>query len=123
MFHEDFTDAAVTDPARLALAARVEVVADPECTAVFPHQFPAVLTIRLADGELREERVAHNRGGPENPLSPRELATKFRLNATRALDDAAARDLTGLVTRLGTDSTPAMVTELLRSVVGRKQGD
>jgi 2-methylcitrate dehydratase PrpD len=119
VFHEDFADAAVADPARLALAARVNVVADPECTAIFPRQFPAVLTVRLAGGEVREERLSHNRGGPENPLSAQELATKFRLNASRAVDDAAARDLTELVARLGTDSTPVMVTGLLRSLAPR----
>jgi 2-methylcitrate dehydratase PrpD len=116
LFHQDFTDRAVADPARLALAARVDVVADPECGAIFPHQFPAVLTVRLANGGVLEERVNHNRGGPENPLTPLELATKFRLNAARAVDEAAAAGLTDLVTRLSTDVRPATVTEALRSL-------
>ncbi|WP_269854627.1 MmgE/PrpD family protein [Streptomyces sp. RPT161] len=114
--HEDFTDRAVADPARLALAARVYPLADPECTRIFPHQFPAVLTVRLANGDVLEERVRHNRGGPENPLTPEELTTKFRMNAGRAVDDAAVGELDNLVRRLGSDSKPATITGLLRSL-------
>lgn len=113
--HEDFTDSAVADPVRLALAALVNPVADPECTRIFPHQFPAVLTVRLADGTVIEERVRHNRGGPENPLSPTELTTKFLVNARRAVADPVAGELADLVTRLASDSRPAMITGRLRS--------
>jgi len=117
--HEDFTDRAVTDPARLALAALVTPRADPECTRIFPHQFPAVLTVRLAGGAVLEERVSHNRGGPENPLTPRELTAKFRMNVARVLDDEAAGALADLVARLSTDSRPATVTASLPSTLVR----
>ncbi|WP_305783685.1 MmgE/PrpD family protein [Symbioplanes lichenis] len=113
--HEDFTDAAVADPARLALAALVTPEADAECTRIFPHQFPAVLTVRLSGGEVLRERVSHNRGGPENPLSAHELTTKFRMNAARAVDDATATALAGLVLRLSSDSRPAAITDLVRA--------
>ena len=114
--HEDFTDRAVADPARLALAARVSLRADPECTRIFPHQFPAVLTVRLGNGDVLEERVSHNRGGPQNPLAPQELTAKFRMNAARAVDEAAADELAELVAGLSSDSRPAVITGLLRSV-------
>jgi 2-methylcitrate dehydratase PrpD len=84
VFHEDFTDASAADAARLTLAARVNVVADAECTSIFPRQFPAVLTAELADGSSVTERVLANRGGPRNPLSEDELTTKFLLNAQRS---------------------------------------
>ena len=51
--------------------------ADEECDRIFPNQFPAVLRVRLKHGEVRESRVSHNRGGPENPLSDEELEVKF----------------------------------------------
>ncbi|MCR6485084.1 MmgE/PrpD family protein [Amycolatopsis sp. OK19-0408] len=92
VFHDDFTDEAAADPARLALAAKVDCVPDARCDEIFPHQFPAVLRVRLTDGRELEERVDANRGGPQNPLSADELATKFRLNAARVLpDDVSAR--------------------------------
>lgn len=82
VFHEDFTDKAAVDPVRLALAAKVRVVADPRCSALFPLQFPAVLTAELSDGTFRTVEVLTNRGGPDNPLSRDELTTKFILNST-----------------------------------------
>jgi 2-methylcitrate dehydratase PrpD len=91
VFHEDFTDAAAADPERLRLAALVRCVPDARCDEIFPHQFPAVLRITTTDGVTHEARVDVNRGGPDNPLSSEELAEKFRLNARRVLDDAAAR--------------------------------
>jgi 2-methylcitrate dehydratase PrpD len=85
---EDFTDANARDPDRRALAARVEVVADAECDAIYPMQFPAVLTVRTRSGE-QEERVLLNRGGPDRPLTTEELTLKFRDNAGRSLGEEA----------------------------------
>ncbi|MDN5917618.1 MAG: MmgE/PrpD family protein, partial [Pseudonocardia sp.] len=93
VFHEDFTDAAAADPRRLDLASRVRVVADEESTAIFPRQFPAVLTAELHDGTTVTERVRENRGGPQRPLSDAELSAKFTGNATRALVPGAADDV------------------------------
>lgn len=87
LFHEDFTDEAASDPERLALAAKVRCVPDPECDRIFPDQFPAVLTATLRDGTRRQARVSVNRGGPDNPLSAEELAVKFRLNALQRVTD------------------------------------
>jgi 2-methylcitrate dehydratase PrpD len=120
VFHEDFTDEAARDPRRLALAAKVRVVADPECNAIFPRQFPAVLTADLADGSRRTERVLVNRGGPGNPLSPEELTTKFTLNARRATDDARAERIAELAWELPTaDSIRALSGSLSGTIEAR----
>ncbi|RSN70861.1 MmgE/PrpD family protein [Actinomadura sp. WAC 06369] len=113
VFHEDFTDEAAADPARLALAAKVRCVPDPRCDEIFPHQFPAVLRVRTRGGAVLEERVDANRGGPGNPLSADELATKFRLNASRAVPAERAGRITELVYGLARldDLTP--LTSLL----------
>lgn len=118
VFHDDFTDAAVADPARQALADRVTCVADPEATAMFPRQSPAVLTAELADGTTVTERVAANRGGPRNPLSEAELTQKFTANARRAISAEDAAQLAELTWRLRTDGTVSQVTELLRASSG-----
>ncbi|WP_405495708.1 MmgE/PrpD family protein [Nocardia sp. NBC_00511] len=93
VFHEDFTDTAARDPHRLALAARVRCIPDTRSDAIFPHQFPAVLTAHLHDGRTLTERVEVNRGAPGNPLSETELALKFRLNTAPVLDPATADHL------------------------------
>jgi 2-methylcitrate dehydratase PrpD len=90
---DDFTDEDVGDGEKLRLASLVTCYADEECTDLFPNQFPAVLRARLKGGGVREARVMHNRGGPENPLSDEELATKFRTNAGRALPEEQVEEL------------------------------
>jgi 2-methylcitrate dehydratase PrpD len=91
--HDDFTDEAAADPARLALAARVTVVADTECDRRYPDALPAVLTVTTRSGETLVERVLTNRGGPDNPLSDAELAAKFTDNAARVLPADAVEDV------------------------------
>jgi 2-methylcitrate dehydratase PrpD len=115
VFHDDFTDEAAADPARLALAAKVHCVPDARCDEIFPHQFPAVLRARLKDGRELEERVDANRGGPENPLSADELATKFRLNAARVLPAEVSTRITELTYGLAELADLTELTGLLRT--------
>ena len=94
---DDFSDEKVADPRYLALASKVTCVADAECDAIFPDQFPGILRVKTRDGRLHEEKVLANRGGPANPLSVAELKIKFMANAQRTLDressEALARSL------------------------------
>jgi len=90
---DDFTDEVVGDRMKLDLASRVRCSPDEECDRIFPNQFPAVLRVHLENGETREVRVSHNRGGPENPLSDEELETKFQTNATLVLSREEAENL------------------------------
>jgi 2-methylcitrate dehydratase PrpD len=90
---DDYTDELAQDPARRAVMAKVDVVADARCTEIFPRQFPAVLTARLKDGSEVVEEVLTTRGGPDRPLSFDELATKFRENAQRTLAADQVDDL------------------------------
>lgn len=84
---DDYTDELAKDPVRRAIMAKVDVVPDPECTAIFPMQFPAVLTAQLTDGRTIVEKVLANRGGNENPLNFEELTRKFRDNARRTMSN------------------------------------
>ncbi len=115
VFHEDFTDTAVTDPHRLALADTVHCVADEECSALFPSQFPAVLTAHLRDETTVTERVPQNRGGPRNPLSAEELTTKFTLNAERSVCTDVALRLANLVWELRAQCDVVDVVDQIRA--------
>jgi 2-methylcitrate dehydratase PrpD len=119
VFHEDFTDAAAADPQRLAIAGKVDCVADERCTADFPRQFPAVLTAYLSDGSAMTERVSQNRGGPSNPLSPEDLTTKFSLNARRSVSSATAERVAELAWELCRHGSVTDMTEQLRSAPPR----
>lgn len=114
VFHDDFTDSAATAADRLALAAKVDCVPDARCDEIFPHQFPAVLRVRLRDGQVLEERVDANRGGAQNPLSAEELATKFQLNASRVVSAETAERITTLTYGLPDLVDLAELTGLLR---------
>ncbi|WP_326641681.1 MmgE/PrpD family protein [Streptosporangium sp. NBC_01755] len=96
----DFTDELARDPLRRDLMAKVEVVADERATAIFPHQFPAVLRARDTDGREWSQEVLTNRGGPQRPLSADELAAKFRDNAEGRLSAATMDAVTDRVVRL-----------------------
>ena len=90
---EDFSDENARDERYLSLAAKVEIVANDECGAIFPTQFPAVVRLTTVGGEVFEERVMANRGGPACPLSRDELRVKFSGNGRRALPERSVADL------------------------------
>jgi 2-methylcitrate dehydratase PrpD len=86
----DFTDEAIADPEVLAAAAKVRYEARDYPS--YPQAFPGGAVVTLADGTSFEADFAHQKGGPENPLTPDEVRAKYRENASFALtDDAAAR--------------------------------
>jgi 2-methylcitrate dehydratase PrpD len=93
VYSNDFTPETLADPERLRLAGLVVCYADDEATEIFPHQFPGILTVGLRDGSELSERISVNRGGPDRPLSPDELATKFRLNAGQHLPEGKVAEL------------------------------
>jgi 2-methylcitrate dehydratase PrpD len=87
----DFTDEAITDPAVLAVAAKVRY--ETRDYPTYPRAFPGGVRVRLADGTSFEGDYAYQRGGPENPLTADEVREKFRENASLALGDAAIEQL------------------------------
>ncbi|MDV8078526.1 MmgE/PrpD family protein [Rhodococcus sp. IEGM 1370] len=98
---EDYTDELAKSADRRALMAKVDVVPNPKCDAIFPHQFPAVLTATLTDGTVVVEEVLTTRGGPERPLSFGEVSTKFTSNAGPFLSDVELKELAGRCDSLG----------------------
>lgn len=100
----DYTDELAQDEQRRALMARVTVGSDPRCDAVYPHQFPAVLTVTRHDGTTVEQAVMVNRGGPQDPLTEEELVRKFSDNAGRSFGPDVVQQLQEGVRRLGPGS-------------------
>jgi 2-methylcitrate dehydratase PrpD len=117
LFHEDFEDESAHDPEILALAAKVNVNASEECDAIFPFQFPAVLTAHLKDGTSMTEKVLVNRGGPKNPLTDAELALKFESNVRDSLNPDQAREVAHTIFDFATNKTSlANLASLLEQV-------
>ncbi|HEY5057521.1 MAG TPA: MmgE/PrpD family protein [Gaiellaceae bacterium] len=88
---ETYTDAALRDPAVLALAQRVRYRVRDFGNA--SHAFPGGVRIVLDDGSELAAELAFQEGAPENPLGRVEVEAKFRANARPALGDAGADEL------------------------------
>jgi 2-methylcitrate dehydratase PrpD len=76
----DFSDAAVKDPAVLALAAKVHYQIDPKNP--YPKNFTGHIRATLRDGTVVEERQPYMRGGAHEPLTRKDIEEKFLLSAT-----------------------------------------
>lgn len=82
-----YSDEAIADPRVLDLARRVRYETKEYPT--YPAAFPGGVRITMRDGRVLEAELPHQRGGPENPLSPDDVRAKFRENAGAALAPAA----------------------------------
>jgi 2-methylcitrate dehydratase PrpD len=74
-----FTDAAVKEPAVVAVAGKVRYVIDPDNP--YPNNFTGHIRAVLNDGREIEERQPHIRGGAHEPLSRKDIEDKFALCA------------------------------------------
>jgi len=95
----DFSDAAVRDPAVLALAARVRYRIDPQNP--YPKNFTGHIRATLRDGSVVEERQPHMRGGAHEPLTRADIEEKFLLNVRHGgWSDARAKAALQLIAAL-----------------------
>jgi 2-methylcitrate dehydratase PrpD len=91
---EQFTDAAVADPKRMALAERIEVKADPAITAKGASYRHAVrVEVQLRGGERLECAKEAPRGSERNFAAPADIIAKFEKLAAHALPLARAAEL------------------------------
>ena len=86
----------------------------------YPQAFPGGIRVTLTSGESFESDFPHQRGGPENPLSPEEVRAKFRDNAGLALANRAVTELEEAILALerhddlGAALAPLALTEVAR---------
>jgi 2-methylcitrate dehydratase PrpD len=100
VFVDQFSDAVVTDPRRIALAARVDVVHDPVITArgaKFRHMVR--VEIQFNDGAVENETVEAPRGSEAKFASEADVVEKFRKLAGCAVPDAQAERIVELTLR------------------------
>ncbi len=97
---DTFETAVLTDPAVLALQARVAMHVDPSLDASAPSLTQARVSVRLRDGRVLTASANGARGYPDRPASDEELATKFLSCAARALPESRARQLLAALKRI-----------------------
>jgi 2-methylcitrate dehydratase PrpD len=75
---EAFEDAAIKDVKRRALAKKISYAIDPNNP--YPKAFTGHIRATLKNGEVKEIRQSHMRGGVNAPLSDAEIIAKYRAN-------------------------------------------
>lgn len=88
---KEYGDAAVRDPAVVALRDRVTATSEPSV-----REEEVYARVVLASGRTLEKHVEHVVGSLENPLSDRDLETKFRGQAEGVLSAASTEKLLSL---------------------------
>jgi 2-methylcitrate dehydratase PrpD len=95
---DDFTAAAIREPAVLALARRV--VYHEDASNEYPRYFPGWMRVRLRDGRVLEHHEPINRGHAERPLTEDAVRDKFGRNAALAISKPAAKALVDVIVSL-----------------------
>ena len=113
---DDYTDEKATSAERRDIMSRVDVVPDAQCDAIFPHQFPAVLTAHLTDGTTVVEEVLTTRGGPERPLSFEDVRAKFTANVDGLLSVPAADAFAAQCAGLADLTDPGVLFDSVRTL-------
>ncbi len=97
----------------LAMARRVEIVAD-ERMNLRRYDYPAAaVTVRLKDGRNLQSSVTSQRGDFSNPAPREELLAKFRLLASEVWDEETIQRIIDTVGRLDELESITELTELL----------
>lgn len=72
-FHPD----RIADPAVRDLASRIDYVADPEFTGLYPGNWGCGMVVEFADGARIEKKILDPSGGVANPMTPEQMERKF----------------------------------------------
>ena len=108
-----FTQARVDDALVRQVLARTEVIPDAALDKLYPENFPARVTITMNDGTTHQETVMKPKGDPGNPLTPEEIAEKFRGNSVGYLGAAQAEALLMAVRSLPRSADLGALSDLL----------
>ncbi|HMA74036.1 MAG TPA: MmgE/PrpD family protein [Xanthobacteraceae bacterium] len=120
VFVGQFSEAAVADPRRMTLAARVEVVHDPAITARGAKLRHMVrVEMHFTDGTLESETVEAPRGSEQKFASETDVVDKFRKLARRTCGDVQAERIAELM--LGCDKLADI--GVLVSALARRASD
>ncbi len=113
-FVDEFTDAMVADPTRMALSEKVRVEHDDAITkqgSKFRHKVH--VEVKLKDGAKLNATVESGRGSEHNFASEADIVNKFMLLATKALPKSQAEELCDKILHLEKLADAKAITALL----------
>lgn len=111
----EFTEAAVRDPAILAVAAKVVGEERPEFTAGYPQKFPTAIEIGLQDGTELRIFVEVPSGDPSKP--------EYRRNPQRFNEDLVAKFMRVVGSLPPYAARAGQVVEVVKQLENRKLSD
>jgi 2-methylcitrate dehydratase PrpD len=112
-FHNSHDFERMHDPQVLELKKKVELVADPELTKIFPAVRNAIVEITMSDGGQFKTLVDRMPGAPYNPLSAAELDEKFLSLSVPIFGEERARRIASTVHDLDRVADVNALTQLL----------
>ena len=114
VFVDEFTPDCVADPARIALARKVEVVHDPAITALgAAYRHKVEVAVRFCDGSLERETREAPRGSEHSFAGPADIVGKFRKLSRGVMADWQQDALIDAVLRLDELTDSRKLIELL----------
>ena len=111
---EQVTGESLSDAARRELAARVELVVDPELERAFPEQALAWVEIATTGGSRARSKISAAPGDAHTPLGDDELTDKFRRLTDPVLGADRAEKLASAIKELPDSVSLEEITRLLR---------
>lgn len=114
VFIEQFSEGALTDPARMALAERVEVREDPAITAKGRgSRYEVTVEVVLKDGTRLRETVLAARGSDRHFATEADVVAKFEKLASRVLPARQVAELRDTVLNLEKQLDATVLARLL----------
>jgi aconitate decarboxylase len=117
VFVDQFAPQAFTDAARMELSKKVEVVHDPQITALgskFRHKVR--VAVHFKDGSVEEETREQPRGGEDAFASASEIIEKFRKLSRARLSDERQADVIDMILNMERLPDMRVLPEALRTV-------
>lgn len=110
---DQFADHLLADPDLLALARKVEIVAEPRFDALGPSGRHSVEVTIHSNGKALTGARSSRRGGVEDPVSPDRVVTKYRQLAHHVVDIARADSIVQTIEDIEHGVDARALTELL----------
>jgi 2-methylcitrate dehydratase PrpD len=107
----ELEDASLADPQILALAAKVECVAQAE--TAFPEYFSGAVTVHKADGSSVHQHIPMNLGSGKRALGLDDIVAKFRANAALLLTESRTQQVLDTLLNARADTPVRQITQVL----------
>jgi 2-methylcitrate dehydratase PrpD len=109
----DYTMENIKDPAILSLVHKIDFIPNENLLAEVDEAAPAIVNIRLKNGEVYRKQIDYAKGTIKNPMTIKELQEKFRGLASMVLPEGQVQKILRMVMSLEELDDISRLTALL----------